>query len=678
MLPRACAMLFSRYLDMSQREPVWRRRTLVAVPLALWLGGAAVTTWTHARQLADQAPMLAHWPDLSAQRRLLEGDELVSLVALSDAVLPHDATVLLVTAGEKPRAAEYVIFHRILYHLAPRRVWWTNRAVPDGTWESRFWIPAPLEADRLRTIAAAKGAGFLIFAGVDVPRGLPPGTRLTSTTTLVVLEGFAARTIPAAAINRPASPLGVIAALLIALLAGAAFLNQPLVRRPLLASIEGAGLAWTLGVGLLTVGMFWLNNLGARLNVQLIVLSTMAVTLWLVSQAASARRTSDGADDELAGGSARSGGMVSRDLFAVRLLLLAMIAFEVAYVVVMAVGRPLVVWDSWATWGMKARAIFVEGAITPSVFADPSRVVTHLDYPLLVPLTQVWELAWALPAGNPVDDRLAGVPAACFFAALLAIFCGSARRAGATRIAALAGTAFLASIDIVSGTAAAVFADVPLSVYALTAAVFGCRWIQDGGRRHFLIAAAAGGLLPWTKREGLVLLIALCASLLFAPGGQRRKLAMAVGWGAATIVLVGGWWATLAEAGVADDVFLPVSMATLADTVDRLPRIIWLAGTSLLALSWSLFWVTLPVLAIVTSRWAHRRTDDVLVVSALLYLALMTGVYLFSDYAPYGQHVVSSFPRLALHVTPAALLWAVLRVSRWDHESRTPDRSQPG
>jgi hypothetical protein len=394
------------------------------------------------------------------------------------------------------------------------------------------------------------------------------------------------------------------------------------------------------------------------------MLSVTAVTLWFATQRGRAIRTMEPSKGRRAHEFTLPVAMTPLQFTSVgRVLLSLLIVFELAYVSTIAAGRPLVVWDSWATWAMKARTIFVEGAITPSVFADASRVVTQLDYPLLVPLTQAWFFAWALPAGGSVDDRLAGIPSALFFAALLAIFYGRAREAGAAGIAALAGTAYLASIELVSGTAAAVFADVPLSVYALTAATFGCRWIEAGQRSHLLIAGAAGGLLPWTKREGLVVLAALAVSLLFVPGDRRRKLTVVAAWLAATAVFAGGWWLTLANGGIASDVFLPVAVATLADGLVRLPRIAWLAGASLLTPSWSFFWIALPAAGIATAHGAHRRTDDALVISAVVYLALMSAAFIFSNYTPYGQHVVSSFPRLAVQVTPVALLWLVLRLS---------------
>ena len=90
--------------------------------------------------------------------------------------------------------------------------------------------------------------------------------------------------------------------------------------------------------------------------------------------------------------------------------LLSFFALQVAFVTILAVGRPLDVWDSWVTWGMKARTIFLEGSISPAVYGDPSRTVTQLDYPLMVPLIEAWLYGWL---GVP-DDRLVGIVSSYF------------------------------------------------------------------------------------------------------------------------------------------------------------------------------------------------------------------------------------------------------------------------
>ena len=73
--------------------------------------------------------------------------------------------------------ASTLIFHRTLYFLAPRPVWWLTPAPLDGTWESRWWILAPLTPESVHAIAAEKGASYIL--AYDLPQPLAVGQQVT-------------------------------------------------------------------------------------------------------------------------------------------------------------------------------------------------------------------------------------------------------------------------------------------------------------------------------------------------------------------------------------------------------------------------------------------------------------------------------------------------------------------
>src|SRR6185295_3086837 len=98
--------------------------------------------------------------------------------------------------------------------------------------------------------------------------------------------------------------------------------------------------------------------------------------------------------------------------------------------------------------------------------------------------------------------------------------------------------------------------------------------LEDGAPGVLIVAATAGGLMPWTKREGLVLLIVLCLAALLAGRGARRSWLGVGGLLLAAAVLSGPWLGFLAWKGVANTDYLPVSMATLQANIGRLPKIV--------------------------------------------------------------------------------------------------------
>ena len=115
-------------------------------------------------------PLLRFWNQPDAQYRILLGDVPYDLLRDADAALPRDASVLLVTRGRDVRRLEYTFFHRALYFLAPRSVWWLAPAPADGTWESRWWISAPLTASAVQAVARQRQATHIL---VFQPPGAP-------------------------------------------------------------------------------------------------------------------------------------------------------------------------------------------------------------------------------------------------------------------------------------------------------------------------------------------------------------------------------------------------------------------------------------------------------------------------------------------------------------------------
>ena len=138
--------------------------------LAISLAGAPARIAVWARQ---DWPIIRLWPDLDAQYRLQLGEVPYSALVRADALLPPDAGVLLVTPGLDVRHLDYTTFHRALYFLAPRPVWWLTSAPPDGTWESRWWISKPLTGEQILATAAAKGVYCVLL--VNVPQVSLPG-----------------------------------------------------------------------------------------------------------------------------------------------------------------------------------------------------------------------------------------------------------------------------------------------------------------------------------------------------------------------------------------------------------------------------------------------------------------------------------------------------------------------
>jgi hypothetical protein len=632
---------------------------LLALSAVVVMGFAAIPTGI--KTLAANAPLFAAWSDAGRQYVLLPDAVPYTLLRAADERLAADATVLLLTSGEDARHLEYATYHRALYFLTPRPVWWQSPAPSDGTWEARWWIRAPLTADAVEATAARLGADCLLVVGVVLPAAA--GAPVLSSSGGSVIERPGASRPCLAAEPRPSltqasglRPVRLAAAAGVVLLAGLVVVGVATLGGFRPTRVERLGLSWLLGSGMIPWLSFGLDRLGVALNDQRVVLTAAAVVgLALLLRPGRGRQSA-----------ARRAGPATRSHRLLFIALGSLLAFQIVFVALLSTGRPLAVWDSWANWGSKARTIFLEDGVTPAAISDPSRAVTLLDYPLSVPLLEALLYGWL----GAADDRLVGSLSLLTYLALLGVIYGVLARWRAGRLVALTAAVAVASTTHLANLFAFVFPDAPLAAMTTVAAVYLLEWLAGGAAGVLLAAVMAAGLLPWIKREGAVLLAALLASALLVTlataAGRRaiRRLAPYVlGALGAAALLAGPWWLFAANHALPNGAFLPLTLPTLAARLHRLPVTVGLLGRSLLGRDFNLVWPMVAVTALVVAWPATRRAGRagslclLLPAAAATYLGMMTLTYLFSAYVPYQQHVLASAYRLGSDVLPLVVLW---------------------
>jgi Dolichyl-phosphate-mannose-protein mannosyltransferase len=185
--------------------------------------------------------------------------------------------------------------------------------------------------------------------------------------------------------------------------------------------------------------------------------------------------------------------------------------------------KPLVEYDGWAMWGMKARAIATLGSAHPDVFATPEAYERlHIEYPLLLPALN------ALPLQAADEFSSNALILSCLavgLAGLLGLWALFRDRVRPVillpTIAAIAATpAFFLQL----GTG---YADVPLAVFVACGIGAAARWVVDRDPSWLALATLflSAGVL--TKNEGLLFATAAFVSLLVVARGRRRAVAVA-------------------------------------------------------------------------------------------------------------------------------------------------------
>jgi hypothetical protein len=273
------------------------------------------------------------------------------------------------------------------------------------------------------------------------------------------------------------------------------------------------GLAYMLGVAAIGALSAHLALIGVPVGLfELVVLALLAgVLAWR-----RVRRLSVGPRETLSLG-VRWVGFTSRVMgvasFLVALVLLGHAAH--AYSV-----RPLVEWDGWAIWAMKARALYDFGGVAHGLFT--TQPYGPLQHPLLLPALE----ATGFRAMGAFDGTLIHVQLALlafgFAAALWTLL--------RNRVpAALAGASILAIVAADSTLRQLVsnLADIPLAFFVALGVVTIARTLLEDDVSLLPVAAVMLGAATLTKPEGL--LFAAAALVPFVAIARTRSALLTAG-----------------------------------------------------------------------------------------------------------------------------------------------------
>jgi Dolichyl-phosphate-mannose-protein mannosyltransferase len=169
--------------------------------------------------------------------------------------------------------------------------------------------------------------------------------------------------------------------------------------------------------------------------------------------------------------------------------------------------RPLIEWDGWAIWGMKARALYDFGGVSHGIFT--TQPYGPLQHPLFLPALE----ATGFRAIGSFDGTLIHVQLA-----LLAFgFAAGLWTLLRERVpAVLAGAAILAiaAADSTLRQLASNLADIPLAFFVALGVVALARYVLEADTRLLPLAALFLGAATLTKPEGLLFAGAALLALL--------------------------------------------------------------------------------------------------------------------------------------------------------------------
>lgn len=357
-------------------------------------------------------------------------------------------------------------------------------------------------------------------------------------------------------------------------------------------------------------------------------------------------------------------GQISGKPSWVEVILWVTLALEIAIIFSLSFVHTLG-WDGLLNWEIKARYAFANGGVLPATyFSDSGRAFSHPEYPLAIPFTELWLYLWL----GESNQFYAKTIFPTFYLAgtfLLAAFTARLSKRTWLGLVTAALLFFVPQITVEVGCASGGYADFPLSVFYLSAAGSLFCAAEQGNQVFFRLYAACLALLPWVKRDGLILWGVAVACGLFVIVRTRKSPSSFFAF-LPGVVIICGWrvYLNAMHALQAAD-FLPFNLETLRTHLDRAPLLFSALLAEFVNLStWSLFWFIVAIAVLYCFPRIRSAGVLALVMMLIAPIILYLSLYLFSNWPNYLEHVGLSISRLLMQVAPVGFLLSVLAVSR--------------
>lgn len=314
-------------------------------------------------------------------------------------------------------------------------------------------------------------------------------------------------------------------------------------------------------------------------------------------------------------------------------------------------------WDGLLVWEIKARYAFENGGVLPAgYFQDAGRVFSHPEYPLAIPYTELWFYLWL---GDATQFWAKLIFPIFYLSGVILIVAIGVRLTGKlwAGLAAAVVLFLVPQIIVQPGSATVGYADFPLSIFYLAACGYLLCATTSDNADFLRIFAVCLALLPWLKREGVILWViaAVCGAFTI---WRAKKSPRWFGILLPGLCVILGWRIYLQHmrAIPAAD-FTSVNFATLSANIHRVGPILSALASELANIdSWGLFWLVAAVSGVYFVRQYRDARSIIFVTAIAAPLTVYALIYIFSSWTDYQWHLELSLCRLLMHITPLACL----------------------
>ena len=325
---------------------------------------------------------------------------------------------------------------------------------------------------------------------------------------------------------------------------------------------------------------------------------------------------------------------------------------------------PITLRDEARIWALKAKLLFHAGGFNDVFRAHAGWFMpSHLDYPPLNPLLQVWTFAHAREILH-VENRL---PIQCFAVALVLAGAGALRQLVRPGLAAVLLVLLISAehtiVQSKSGSA-----DLMVALGFLVALDAWLRWMRTGSPRWWKLCMLGLAFMMWSKNEGALYFCAFAgaASLSFARPSFRARHGLPSGRLLAWVLLPLGitaatWW-TNAHFGFANDMATGSALDIIMERFDaRIGPVLAYHGNILARLPEHnhLLFVVLAAFVVAFPARSFRGTLQMPTSMLLMVLTAYVVVYLATP-QNLDWHLSTSATRVFYQSLPVLTLWVAL------------------
>jgi hypothetical protein len=399
---------------------------------------------------------------------------------------------------------------------------------------------------------------------------------------------------------------------------------------PELDPFERFGLAFGIGAGLFTLGVF----LGSFLGIPITLASGICIfAIMFVTSAWLVRRRSDLVVPILR--------LPRLNKLQIALIVLISVALAIAFAV--AAYWPPYAWDSLAVWALKGRLIAATGTLAE---------LPKTGWPFY-PLNISLQLAFLYLLGGDFLQSIFPM----YLLSLAALLIANLRhRTGLT--VALACALFLVVTPLVQLQATIAYADLPFAFYYVGSAIYLYRFLTERKLAWLTISAILVGLAGWTRTESPIYFAINLAVLFAFTRPLRDALKHAVIYTGIFAALWLPWTIYTRLANYGDYFgFAPIGfMDVLAGQLDtaRLGAILdYLGQRSVATQDWGLLWIALPVALLFGIKY-WRMHAPLIILITLNLLAVIYTYYVATaqSYFSVDWWLATGFDRMNLHWIP--------------------------